>query len=104
MLLSTLDTVKAQSKHIDEHIDEHIDTALSDTMILVLNALEACNLSRADLFREIGLRNDYRSFKRHIQPLIAKGFIEMTLPDKPTSKLQKYRITAKGRSNSLRLP
>jgi ATP-dependent DNA helicase RecG len=32
-----------------------------------------------------------------IKPLIDEGWIEMTIPDKPTSSKQKYRITEKGR-------
>lgn len=33
-----------------------------------------------------------------LRPLLAAGFIEMTVPDKPNSRLQKYRLTAKGRA------
>ena len=32
----------------------------------------------------------------YLQPAIAGGVLEMTIPDKPTSRLQKYRLTAKG--------
>lgn len=31
-----------------------------------------------------------------IKPLLDEGLIAMTLPDKPTSRLQKYRLTPKG--------
>jgi len=41
------------------------------------------------------MNNDYRAFKRHIEPLIKAGYIEMTVPDKPNSKLQKYKLTDK---------
>ncbi len=41
----------------------------------------------------------YLNYKRHIQPLRAEGLLEMTLPDKPNSRLQKYRLTAKGRAH-----
>ncbi|MEI7902679.1 MAG: ATP-binding protein, partial [bacterium] len=37
-------------------------------------------------------------FRRTIlQPLIEQGIIEPTVPDKPNSRLQKYRLTTKGR-------
>jgi ATP-dependent DNA helicase RecG len=36
------------------------------------------------------------NYKRHLLPLIEQGFIEMTIPEKPKSRLQKYRLTVKG--------
>lgn len=34
---------------------------------------------------------------RYIHPLIAIGYLKMTLPDKPNSRLQKYVITQHGK-------
>ena len=34
--------------------------------------------------------------KEFLEPALQDGFIEMTIPDKPKSKLQKYRLTEKG--------
>ena len=62
----------------------------------VLKSLKNKALSRKEIFAAIGLNGDSRAFKRHIAPLLAEGFIEMTVPDKPNSRLQKYRITKKG--------
>jgi len=44
-----------------------------------------------------GLKDRRRLRETYIYPAIASGFIEMTIPDKPNSHLQKYRLTEKGR-------
>lgn len=42
--------------------------------------------------------SDRKSFReRYLKPTLTDGLIEMTLPDKPNSRLQKYRLTDKGR-------
>lgn len=54
--------------------------------------------SRDDLQRQAGLA-DREYFRLHyLQPLLLAGLLEPTIPDKPTSRLQKYRLTAKGRA------
>lgn len=40
---------------------------------------------------------DRKSFReRYLKPALEEGWIEMTLPGKPNSRLQKYRLTGKG--------
>ncbi|MBI2924645.1 MAG: DUF4062 domain-containing protein [Verrucomicrobia bacterium] len=51
-----------------------------------------------DLMKLAG-RSDRTKFRHQVlHPLIAEGFIEMTVPGKPRSRFQKYRLTAKGRA------
>ena len=37
-------------------------------------------------------------FKRWLKPLLIGGFLDMTVPDRPTSPAQQYRLTDKGRA------
>lgn len=56
-------------------------------------------MSGQELQEAIGLR-DRKSFReRYIVPALQAGFIEMTVPDKPNSRLQKYRKTDKAPHN-----
>jgi len=41
---------------------------------------------------------DRKSFReRYLKPALVDGLIEMSIPDKPNTRLQKYRLTDKGR-------
>ena len=36
--------------------------------------------------------------ERYLDPSLADGLVEPTIPNKPNSRLQKYRLTEKGRA------
>ena len=42
-------------------------------------------------------RNRTKFRDQVLRPLLEVGLLEMTIPDKPRSSKQKYRLTAKGR-------
>jgi hypothetical protein len=46
----------------------------------------------------LGLRDEKHFRENYQQAGIAAGLIERTIPDKPNSRLQRYRLTAKGRA------
>lgn len=96
-LSAVLDTISDQEKHQVKHEGKH-QVELSDIQVKVLKLLEDKTLSRKDIFAAIGLSGDSRSFKRHIEPLIEAVLLEMTVPDKPNSRLQKYRLTDSGKA------
>ena len=51
----------------------------------------------SELVSILGLKNRTDLYTRFLLPALQQGLIEYTIPDKPNSRLQKYRITAKGR-------
>lgn len=44
-----------------------------------------------------GLKNETRFRDQVVAPLLDAGLLEMTVPDKPRSSKQQYRITGAGR-------
>lgn len=46
----------------------------------------------------LGLRHRETFLDNYLTPLLAGGWLERTIPDKPTSPNQKYRLTQKGRA------
>ncbi|HMM05893.1 MAG TPA: Fic family protein [Clostridiales bacterium] len=96
-LSAVLDIIIDQEKHQVKHQDEH-QVELTEVQLLALKALDGKILSRKEIFTAIGMSVGSRSFKRHIAPLLTEGFVEMTVPDKPNSKLQRYRLTDDGKS------
>lgn len=62
----------------------------------MLRVLEG-DMSREQIMALLGLK-DEKHFRVHYQQAgIASGLIEMTLPDKPRSSKQRYRLTPIGK-------
>jgi Fic family protein len=63
-------------------------------MLLVLEG----EMTRRHIQERLRLKDEKHFRVKYQQPAIAQGLIEMTLPDKPNSRLQKYRLTHRGRA------
>lgn len=44
-----------------------------------------------------GIKDREHFRKDYLEPLLASGWVEMTIPDKPRSSKQRYKTTALGR-------
>ena len=53
--------------------------------------------SRVEILQGLGLRNRSNLVVNYMRPALDAGLIEMTIPDKPTSGRQRYRLTPLGR-------
>jgi predicted HTH transcriptional regulator len=66
-----------------------------DQVKILRKCLEISGIS--DLMALVSRSNRTKFRDQVVKPLLEEGLIEMTIPSKPTSRLQKYRLTAKGR-------
>ena len=76
-----------QPVHDTEQITEQVEKLISvmDKEHSTSELMEVLNLSQREHFR-----------KEYLQKTIDLGLVELTIPDKPTSSKQKYRLTKKG--------
>ncbi|MEQ8190107.1 MAG: Fic family protein, partial [Candidatus Eremiobacterota bacterium] len=64
-----------------------------------LNILISCKdeiLAKREILDKLGNKSLSGNIKKSFQKLIEKGLIEYTIPAKPNSRNQKYKITDKG--------
>ena len=71
---------------------------LSATEMVLLRACQEKACTGHELLQAAGYAKRTGNFKRGMDRLLEAELLEMTLPDKPNSRLQKYRLTAKGRA------
>ena len=100
----TAQVIASHNVLINESLQE-LAEALSITVAQVtaqveklLGAVTNTALSLEELQSVTGIKHREHLRKTYVEPLITSGWIERTIPDKPTSRLQRYRITENGRT------
>ncbi|MCJ7595171.1 MAG: AAA family ATPase [Desulfobacterales bacterium] len=85
--------VKAQEAQVD----------LTTVEKSILESCEDAPRTGQELVTASGYATRTGNFKRSLEKLLIVGFIEMTIPDKPSSSKQKYRLTQKGKNLAVSL-
>jgi len=67
---------------------------LADRILVLLGKTE---LGKSELAAKLGHKTVSGAIHRQIRNLVDEGFVEMTIPDKPSSRLQRYRLTELGK-------
>jgi len=68
----------------------------SDQVMRLLRILRKSQRSASDLMTELGLSHRPTFRKNYLHPALEAGLIEMTQPDTPRARNQKYRLTESG--------
>ena len=69
----------------------------SETATKILTILSFGERSRSELASELGIMSQPWLSRAYLNPLMAQGYIAQTLPKKPQSPLQRYRLLRKGK-------
>lgn len=86
---------EAITDHVADHVTDHVTDHVEELVVRILQVLDG-EMSRPDIMEKLGLKHRPNFMGNYIQPALDSNYIEMTIPDKPTSINQKYRLTAKG--------
>ena len=85
MLISSLKKALNASNQAD-------DQAVLEKMVMLIQGCMGSEKKRDDLLDHVGLKRHADTIKRYIEPLERIGWLEKTIPEKPTSPRQKYRL------------
>ena len=87
---------KRTSRIVGEAITTEVTTEVTPGLRLV--SILQGEMSRRALQHALGLKNNEHFRKTYLLPALEQGLIAYTIPEKPTSRLQKYRLTETGRN------
>ena len=65
-------------------------------IVRVLAACQKAPLRSREIQEATGIRHRETFQRNYLDYLLSQGWIERTIPDKPNSRLQKYRLTGEG--------
>lgn len=97
---STFSNEKEVKHNITNHVSDKVSDKVTPQVTSIIAILEYCKepRSREEIMKYCGYEHTYYFFKKHLSPLLQSGQLQMTIPDKPHSRNQKY-VTVKKTNN-----
>lgn len=83
---------------VTPHVTPQVTPQVSPQVVALL-AKVAGEMTRQELMETLGLKDRKHFGDAYLQPALDAGVLEMTIPDKPQSSKQQYRLTALGQAS-----
>ena len=89
---------KSQWEEATNQVTEQVEAPVTGQVTALLGVMGQGTWSRKELMEKLSLKGRDNFEKLYLAPALQASLIERTLPDKPNSRLQQYRLTVKDRS------
>jgi predicted HTH transcriptional regulator len=77
-------------------VNAPVDAPVDAPVEKLIMVLDVDAITRLDIMVKLELKHKQSFLRNYLQPALNLNLIEMTIPDKPNSPLQKYRLTSQG--------
>lgn len=82
---------------VTDPVTDSVTDPVTTPVVRLLQALVNGPLAPSDIQQMLALKHRPTFKTNYLRPALEQGWIEPTIPDKPNSRLQQYRLTEKGR-------
>jgi ATP-dependent DNA helicase RecG len=82
---------------VTPHVTDHATPEVTPEVLRLVKVMNG-EMSRREISTLLGIRDEKHFRENYQQIALSFGVLEMTIPDKPNSRLQKYRLTPKGKA------
>ena len=95
--------IKQLKLQIESGVESRVESGVESGVeseslkIRILHLLKEKEHSKKEMAISFGHKKTYRHLNETVRSLVESQMIAYTIPDKPQSRLQKYRLTDKGR-------
>ena len=94
---SNIDEPTVKTDQVTDHVTDQVTDQVSAYVYALLMQLKSGPKSASQLLKDMGLSHRPSFRETYLNPALEAQLIERTIPDKPRSRLQQYRLTDAGR-------
>ena len=85
-----------ESNYVSNYVSNHVGNYVTENTQKILDYCLTPK-TRREILTFLGLTFQTKNYKMHIEPLVSHGFLELTIPEIPKSRFQKFKLTDKGK-------